>query len=157
MTALSFASMYPATPPVRCGTRGPREDPRRRRSGERLEREVRELRARGANGPPVMGLVGSSRPMQLLRETVRRAALSDRPILVVGPTGSGKELVVAAIHAQGPHPDEPLLDVNCGAIPETLMESHLFGHERGAFTGADRRQDGYLTLVREGTLFLDEI
>ena len=95
--------------------------------------------------------------MQLLRETVRRAALSDRPILVVGPTGSGKELVVAAIHAQGPHPDEPLLDLNCGAIPESLMESQLFGHERGAFTGADRRQDGYFALVRKGTLFLDEI
>ncbi len=127
------------------------------RSRERLEREVRELRARSASEPPAMGLVGSSRPMQLLRETVRRAALSDRPILVVGPTGSGKELVVAAIHAQGPHPDEPLLDLNCGAIPEALMESQLFGHERGAFTGADRRQDGYFALVRKGTLFLDEI
>jgi len=127
------------------------------RSRDRLEREVRELRARSASEPPAMGLVGSSRPMQLLRETVRRAALSDRPILVVGPTGSGKELVVAAIHAQGPHPDEPLLDLNCGAIPESLMESQLFGHERGAFTGADRRQDGYFALVRKGTLFLDEI
>jgi DNA-binding NtrC family response regulator len=127
------------------------------RTRERLEREVRELRARSASEPPAMGLVGSSRPMQLLRETVRRAALSDRPILVVGPTGSGKELVVAAIHAQGPHPDEPLLDLNCGAIPEALMESQLFGHERGAFTGADRRQDGYFALVRKGTLFLDEI
>ncbi len=127
------------------------------RTRERLEREVSELRARSASEPPAMGLVGSSRPMQLLRETVRRAALSDRPILVVGPTGSGKELVVAAIHAQGPHPDEPLLDLNCGAIPEALMESQLFGHERGAFTGADRRQDGYFALVRKGTLFLDEI
>ena len=65
--------------------------------------------------------------------------------------------MVAAIHAQGPHPDEPLLDLNCGAIPEALMESQLFGHERGAFTGADRRQDGYFALVRKGTLFLDEI
>jgi DNA-binding NtrC family response regulator len=127
------------------------------RSRKRLEGEVRKLRARQSPEPVASSLVGSSHAMEVLRETIRRVAMSDRPVLVVGPTGSGKELVVEAIHAQGPHPEEPLLDVNCGAIPETLMESHLFGHERGAFTGADRRQDGYLTLVREGTLFLDEI
>jgi DNA-binding NtrC family response regulator len=127
------------------------------RTRKRLEGEVRRLRARQTPEPVAASLVGSSPAMEVLRDTIRRVALSDRPVLVVGPTGSGKELVVEAIHAQGPHPDEPLLDVNCGAIPETLMESHLFGHERGAFTGADRRQDGYLTLVREGTLFLDEI
>jgi DNA-binding NtrC family response regulator len=127
------------------------------RQRRRLESEVRLLRARRSGDAATVALVGASRPMELLRETIRRAALSDRPVLVVGPTGSGKELVVGAIHALGPHPDEPLLDLNCGAIPETLMESQLFGHERGAFTGADRRQDGYLTLVRDGTLFLDEI
>src|SRR6185369_12528335 len=127
------------------------------RTRKRLEGEVRRLRARQTPEPVAASLVGSSPKMEILRETIRRVALSDRPVLVVGPTGSGKELVVEAIHAQGPHPDEPLLDVNCGAIPEALMESQLFGHERGAFTGADRRQDGYLTLVREGTLFLDEI
>ena len=95
--------------------------------------------------------------MELLRETIRRAALSDRPVLVTGPTGSGKELVVEALHTLGPHPDHPLLDVNCGAIPEALMESQLFGHAKGAFTGADREQQGYLTLVKQGTLFLDEV
>ena len=89
--------------------------------------------------------------------SIRRAAVSDRPVLVTGPTGAGKELVVAALHAHGPHPEEPILDLNCGAIPESLMESQLFGHEKGAFTGAERRQDGYFTLVRQGTLFLDEI
>jgi DNA-binding NtrC family response regulator len=103
------------------------------------------------------GLVGSSRAMDRLRETIRRVSRSDRPVLVIGPTGSGKELVVRAIHARGDRASEPLVDVNCGAIPEPLMESFLFGHERGAFTGATRRQDGSLTLVREGTLFLDEI
>ena len=95
--------------------------------------------------------------MEVLRETIRRAALSDRPVLVTGPTGSGKELVVEAVHTLGPHPDHPLLDVNCGAIPEALMESQLFGHAKGAFTGADREQQGYLTLVKQGTLFLDEV
>ncbi|HLK88312.1 MAG TPA: sigma-54 dependent transcriptional regulator [Polyangia bacterium] len=103
------------------------------------------------------GLVGTSRAMDRLRETIRRVSRSDRPVLVSGPTGSGKELVVRAIHARGERAGEPLVDVNCGAIPEPLMESLLFGHERGAFTGATRRQDGSLTLVGQGTLFLDEI
>jgi DNA-binding NtrC family response regulator len=95
--------------------------------------------------------------MDRLRETIRRVSRSDRPVLVIGPTGSGKELVVRAIHARGDQASEPLVDVNCGAIPEPLMESFLFGHERGAFTGATRRQEGSLTLVGQGTLFLDEI
>jgi DNA-binding NtrC family response regulator len=107
--------------------------------------------------PAPLGLVGTSRAIERLREMIRRVARSDRPVLVIGPTGSGKELVVRAIHAHGAHPDEPLVDVNCGAIPEPLMESFLFGHERGAFTGATRRQEGSLSVVRRGTLFLDEI
>jgi DNA-binding NtrC family response regulator len=127
------------------------------RSRRRLEREVTELRARRPDAEPVTRLVGVSPAMQLLRETIRRAALSDRPVLVTGPTGSGKELVVEALHTLGPHPDHPLLDINCGAIPEALMESQLFGHAKGAFTGADREQQGYLSLVKQGTLFLDEV
>jgi DNA-binding NtrC family response regulator len=128
------------------------------RSRRRLEREVRELRARRpAAEPEAARLVGISPPMEVLRETIRRVALSDRPVLVTGPTGTGKELVVSAIHTLGPHPDEPLLDLNCSAIPESLMESQLFGHERGAFTGADRRQEGTFALVRQGTLFFDEV
>jgi len=128
------------------------------RSRARLEHEVSELRARRQDAEPVTGrLVGISPAMEVLRETIRRAALSDRPVLVTGPTGSGKELVVEAVHTLGPHPDHPLLDVNCGAIPEALMESQLFGHAKGAFTGADREQQGYLTQVKEGTLFLDEV
>ena len=128
------------------------------RTRRRLEHEVRELRARQPQAEPVTGrLVGVSPAMELLRETIRRAALSDRPVLVTGPTGSGKELVVEALHTLGPHPDHPLLDLNCGAIPEALMESQLFGHAKGAFTSADREQQGYLTLVKQGTLFLDEV
>ncbi|HEY7375325.1 MAG TPA: sigma-54 dependent transcriptional regulator [Polyangia bacterium] len=128
------------------------------RTRRRLEHELRELRARRQDAEPITGrLVGVSPAMELLRETIRRAALSDRPVLVTGPTGSGKELVVEALHTLGPHPEQPLLDLNCGAIPESLMESQLFGHAKGAFTGADREQHGYLTLVKQGTLFLDEV
>lgn len=126
------------------------------RSTHALEREVLRLRVRqGADAS--VGLVGTSPPMQRLRDMIQRVALSDRPALISGPTGSGKELVVRAIHALCRDPSEPLLDLNCGAFPATLIESQLFGHERGAFTGADRRHDGFFTAVGAGTLFLDEI
>jgi DNA-binding NtrC family response regulator len=126
------------------------------RSTQALEREVFQLRSRPL-ADITAGLVGTSLPMQRLRDLIQRVALSDRPALVTGPTGSGKELVVRAIHALGRNPAQPLLDLNCGALPATLIESQLFGHERGAFTGADRRHDGCLTAVGAGTLFLDEI
>jgi DNA-binding NtrC family response regulator len=102
-------------------------------------------------------MVGTSEAMQRLLSLVRRVALSDRPALVTGPTGSGKEVVARALHTLGPQPDAPWLDINCGAIPENLMESQLFGYEKGAFFGAEKRQDGLLTAVGRGTLFLDEI
>ncbi len=110
----------------------------------RLEREVIALRARVAPDAAPPGLIGTSPSMERLRNTLKRVALSDRPVLVLGPSGSGKEVVARAIHLLGPHPDEPLLDLNCGAIPENLIESHLFGHEKGAFTGADRDPAGRL-------------
>ncbi len=121
-----------------------------------LEREVITLRARRPS-EPMAALVGMSVAMQRLREMIQRVSVSDRPVLVTGPTGAGKELAVRAIHALGGSPDEPLLDLNCGAFPPSLIESQLFGHERGAFTGADRKQDGFFSAVRKGTLFLDEI
>jgi DNA-binding NtrC family response regulator len=120
-----------------------------------LEREVTELRSRGAGNLP--WLIGASPAMQQLRTTIQRVAISDRPVLVTGPTGSGKELVVRAIHALGRHPDAPLLDLNCGAFPEALIESQLFGHEKGAFTGADKRHEGFFTVASVGTVFLDEL
>jgi DNA-binding NtrC family response regulator len=120
-----------------------------------MERELLQLRARSVPAPD--GLIGGSIPMQRLRDRIRRAALSRRPALVTGETGVGKELTVRAIHALGAHPDAPLLDLNCGALPGELVESQLFGHERGAFTGADRQHGGYFLAVGEGTLFLDEI
>ncbi len=126
------------------------------RDKARLEQEVERLRARVA-GAEIPGLVGASEAMQMLRAAIRRVALSDRPVLIVGPTGSGKEAVVRALHALGPSPEDLLLDLNCAAIPESLLESQLFGHERGAFTGADRRHAGYFSAVGHGTLFLDEV
>jgi DNA-binding NtrC family response regulator len=121
-----------------------------------LEQEVRRLRAR-RDVPSSPALVGSSAAMQRLRASVERVAMSERPVLVRGPTGAGKELVVRAIHTLSARADQPLLDLNCGALPATLIESQLFGHERGAFTGADRRHSGYFAAVHGGTLFLDEI
>ncbi len=100
---------------------------------------------------------GKCPAMLQLAKDVRRVARSDRPVLITGPTGSGKEMVAVRIHALGPRKDAAFIPVNCGAIPETLIESELFGHERGAFTGAVQTTDGYLGLVQEGTLFLDEI
>lgn len=109
-------------------------------------------RARG-----LAAIVGRAPATQRLHRMIERVAPSERAVLVHGPTGTGKELVVQALHQLGLHPDAPLVDVNCGAIPEALMESLLFGHVRGAFTGADAAQDGYLTAVGHGTLFLDEV
>ncbi len=112
-----------------------------------LEREVLHLH----------GLVGSSAPMERLRQQIKKVAAVDAPVLVLGPTGSGKELVARAIHALSPRREQPLVAVNCGAFTESLVESQLFGHEKGYFTGADKARDGYLAEVRRGTLFLDEI
>jgi len=127
------------------------------RSKRKLESEVLALRAQRTGLSMPTNLVGSSKPMEELRSAIRRVVASDRPVLITGPTGSGKELVVQAIHALGPHPKSPLLDLNCSAFPDNLLESHLFGHEKGAFTGATTRNIGYLAAVRDGTLFLDEI
>jgi DNA-binding NtrC family response regulator len=126
------------------------------RSRRLLEREVLQLRAQRAKSA-MQSLIGGSAAMSRVREQLARIALSPRPVLVTGPTGSGKELAVRAIRELGASPEEPLLDLNCGAFPPALIESHLFGHERGAFTGADRRRDGYFQAVGKGTLFLDEI
>ncbi len=103
------------------------------------------------------GLLGDSAAMKRLRHEIERVASSASTVLVQGENGTGKELVARSIHALSPRAREPFVVVNCGAIPDALVESELFGHEKGAFTGADRRRIGLFEAAHEGTLFLDEI
>ncbi|MDD9820543.1 MAG: sigma-54 dependent transcriptional regulator [Nitrospira sp.] len=102
-------------------------------------------------------LVGSSPVMEKLRQQIAAAAPAHSRVLISGENGTGKELVARAIHLQSPRRENPFVEINCAAIPETLIESELFGHERGAFTGAVSRKRGKFDLADGGTLFLDEI
>ena len=117
------------------------------------ERLRTELAQRGVLGE----LVGQSRPMQEVFAMIRRVAPTDASVLITGESGSGKELVARAIHSNSHRAGAPFLAINCAAIPETLMESEIFGHEKGSFTGATERKAGALELAEGGTLFLDEI
>lgn len=102
-------------------------------------------------------IIGSSPVMAKVFDTIRRVAVSDISILIVGESGTGKELVARAIHRQSHRKDGPFIAINCGAIPDTLLESELFGHEKGAFTGAHLQRRGRIESAEGGTLFLDEI
>ena len=102
-------------------------------------------------------MVGASPPMEEVFRMVDRVAASDSTVMIYGESGTGKELVARAIHARSDRADGPFVRVNCGALTESLLDSELFGHERGAFTGAERRRRGRFELAHEGTLFLDEI
>jgi DNA-binding NtrC family response regulator len=112
-----------------------------------------DLTQRGVLGD----LVGQSPGMLSVFALIRQVAPTDAGVLITGESGSGKELVARAIHASSPRCAEPFLAINCAALPETLMESELFGHEKGAFTGALERRAGALELAQGGTLFLDEV
>jgi Nif-specific regulatory protein len=103
------------------------------------------------------GLVGASGPMRQMYEEVARVAGTNTTVLIRGESGTGKELIASAIHYHSPRAKRPFIKVNCAALPETLVESELFGHERGAFTGAEARKKGRFELAAGGTLFLDEI
>ena len=103
------------------------------------------------------GIIGSCEPMQLLFRKIAKVAPTDATVLIQGESGTGKELVAKAIHNQSRRADKPLISVNCAAIPETLIESELFGHEKGAFTGATAQRQGLVEAADGGTLFLDEI
>ncbi|MCB1049936.1 MAG: sigma-54-dependent Fis family transcriptional regulator [Acidobacteria bacterium] len=120
-------------------------------------RQLNETQSQAVPLGPFPFLIGNSPLMNAMLEKIERVAKIPRPILIVGERGTGKELVARAIH-QGSHAKQQiLLAVNCAAFPEPLLESELFGHERGAFSGADRLRRGKFELAHEGTLFLDEI
>ena len=120
----------------------------------RLVTEVRSLRSR-LDGES--SLIGDSAPMRSLREGIARVAAIPSSVLIAGESGTGKELVARELHRRGPGAKTPLVAVNSAALPEQLVESELFGHERGAFTGADRLRKGAFENAGAGTLFLDEI
>jgi Nif-specific regulatory protein len=106
---------------------------------------------------PLFNLVGAGGPMRQLSESVLRVAGTNTTVLIRGESGTGKELVAQAVHYHSPRAKQPFITVNCAALPETLVESELFGYERGAFTGAVQRKRGRFELANGGTLFLDEI
>jgi two-component system NtrC family response regulator len=121
-----------------------------------LERRNRELAAT-KSGALLDGMLGASAPMLELCHQIERVAPTDATVLILGETGTGKELVARAIHAHSARSAKPFVAINCAAIPENLLESELFGHEKGAFTGAVARKTGKIELADSGTLFLDEI
>ncbi|MBI4590222.1 MAG: sigma-54-dependent Fis family transcriptional regulator [Candidatus Rokubacteria bacterium] len=127
------------------------------RERQRLLRENRELREALQERHRVEGIIGESGRMQELLSLVRRVAGSDATVLIRGESGTGKELIAKAIHYASPRAGGPLVSVNCAALPETLLESELFGHEKGAFTGAVSTRKGRFELADGGSLFLDEI
>ncbi len=122
-----------------------------------VRRPIPPARAAATGSDRATGLVGESPAMRALVEFVRKVADSDSTVLIFGESGTGKEVLARTLHAQSRRHREPLVPVNCGAIPETLLESELFGHERGAFSGAHQARAGRFELAHGGTLFLDEI
>jgi two-component system NtrC family response regulator len=122
----------------------------------RLEREHQELQNRVGAGA-FEGMIGESPAVRDVFAAIRKVGPSDVPVLILGESGVGKELVAQAIHRQSPRANGPFVAINCGAIPENLLESELFGYEKGAFTGAHQQRRGRIELSHGGTLFLDEI
>ena len=124
-----------------------------------VESALRLAPGRGPRRPqgPALELLGRSPAMERLRAMIRKLARSQAPVYISGESGTGKELVARLIHAQGPRADRPFVPVNCGAIPAELMESELFGHRKGSFTGAVSDKEGLFQAAEGGTLFLDEV
>jgi two-component system NtrC family response regulator len=121
-----------------------------------LEREYREIRHR-LGSDTFEGMLGTSPEMQAVFSSIRKVATTDAPVLVLGESGTGKEMAALGIHRRSPRRDGPFVVINCGAIPEALLESELFGHEKGSFTGAHAQRVGRIETAAAGTLFLDEI
>ncbi|MCX7846844.1 MAG: sigma 54-interacting transcriptional regulator [bacterium] len=126
------------------------EQERLRNENRRLQEELRD-RFRPSN------IIGNSNKMQAVYDLIAQVSASDATVLIRGESGTGKELVAHAIHYNSPRADKPFIKVNCAALPETLVESELFGHERGAFTGALSARKGRFELAQGGTIFLDEV
>src|SRR5262245_55746573 len=110
-----------------------------------------------ASEPLFPGIVGQSAALRHVLQLVEMVAASDATVLLLGETGTGKELIAQAIHERSRRQKQPFVTLNCAAIPSSLFESELFGHERGAFTGANMQRAGRLELADRGTLFLDEV
>jgi two-component system NtrC family response regulator/two-component system response regulator HydG len=123
----------------------------------RLERDAASLRERVRERFKLSGMVGDAPELQAVFEMVKKAAPTKATVLILGESGTGKELVAQALHEESPRRDKPFIKVSCAALTETLLESELFGHERGSFTGAAGRKEGRFELADGGTLFLDEI
>jgi len=121
-----------------------------------LEREFQEIQQRFREDS-FEGMLGNSSSMQAVFESIRKVATTDAPVLLLGESGTGKEMVAQAIHQRSARKGGPFAAINCSAIPETLLESELFGHEKGAFTGAHVQRKGRIENANGGTLFLDEI
>lgn len=129
---------------------------RRVANSVRLERENMHLKRQLASHNKAKPLIGMSPGIQEVRRLIDRIAPSDKPVLVLGESGTGKELVARSIHAQSELHDKPLVVINCAALPESLLESELFGYEKGAFTGAVEAKPGLFEIADGGTLFIDE-
>jgi two-component system NtrC family response regulator len=121
-----------------------------------LEREHRDLRKK-LSAEPFEGMLGTSPQMEEVFASIRKVATTEAPVLILGESGTGKELVANAIHQMSTRKEGPFVVINCSAIPESLLESELFGHEKGAFTGAHMQRKGRFETAQDGTLFLDEI
>ena len=122
----------------------------------KLEREYHELRQQ-LSRESFEGMLGASPQMEKVYALIRKVSTTDAPVLITGESGTGKELLARAIHRLSPRKEGPFVVINCGAIPDTLLESELFGHEKGAFTGAHIQRKGRIEAAQSGTLFLDEI
>lgn len=121
----------------------------------KLEQELASLRAQPVDDD--LGIVGHSASIRQLRDLIRRIGPTQLSVVIQGPTGTGKELVARALHKTSQHPNGPLVSLHCGAVPADLLESELFGHLKGSFTGAHRDQPGLVAAAHGGTLFLDEV
>jgi two-component system NtrC family response regulator len=130
---------------------------RRVQEKRRLTQQYRALQRRLERIEGVPRLVGTSTGMERVRTLIAKVAPTHSTVLILGETGTGKELVARAVHDQSPRSGEPFVAINCGALPETLIESELFGHRKGAFTGADEHRVGLFEVAHNGTIFLDEI